>query len=217
MKIELKAARRGLTMIEVMAMIAVLGLLAALLLPALLPFHNGRMRVYCVNNLKQIGLAFKLWAGDNNDKYPMQVSVTNGGTMELVKSGVVYAHFLVMSNELATPKLVVCPEDKARTYAKSFDQNFSDRNVSYFVGVDADLTNPAMILAGDDNLTVGGTWTQRGLLALGTNAPVAWTAKRHVNCGNVVFADDSVQLLNTEQLRDVFARTGVATNRLAMP
>jgi hypothetical protein len=36
----------------------------------------------------------------------MQVSVTNGGTMELVNGGTVFEHFLVMSNELSTPKLL---------------------------------------------------------------------------------------------------------------
>ena len=204
-------------MIEVMVVIVVIAVLVVVFLPALARSRARVSRIGCVNCLKQVGIAFKVWGGDNNDKFPMQVSVTEGGTMELVKSGVVYMHFLVMSNELATPKVLVCPQDTTRTYAKSFDQNFSDRNVISFVGVDADPTNPAMILAGDDNLAVGGTWAKRGLLSLGTNAPVAWTAERHVNVGNVVMADDSVQQLTTQGLRELLVRTGVATNRLAIP
>jgi len=43
----------------------------------------------------------------------MQVSATNGGTMELVNSGVVWVHFAVMSNELNTPKYSL-PADKRR-------------------------------------------------------------------------------------------------------
>jgi len=44
-------------------------------------------RLACVNNLRQIGIAYRLWEGDNNGKYPMAVSVTNGGAMELVVTG----------------------------------------------------------------------------------------------------------------------------------
>jgi hypothetical protein len=45
---------------------------------------HKRQKIRCVNDLKQVGIAFRLWEGDNNDKYPMAVSVTNGGAMELI-------------------------------------------------------------------------------------------------------------------------------------
>jgi len=54
-------------------------------------------RIACLNNLKQIGLSYSAWAGDHNGKFPMDVSVTNGGVMELAATGNVAAVFQVMS------------------------------------------------------------------------------------------------------------------------
>jgi hypothetical protein len=84
-----------------------------------------------------VGLAFKTWALHNNDHFPMQVCVTNGGTMELVSAssvwplggtarlvnaGNVWPHFLVMSNELSTSSILFCPQEseKKRTKANTF-------------------------------------------------------------------------------------------------
>jgi competence protein ComGC len=101
----------GFRLSEAIVVAVVLAVLIACLLPALLASRRRPMTVSCANNVKQIGLAFRQWALDNNDKFPMQVPVANGGTMELVGSGVVYPHFRVMSNEFGTPKVLVCPED----------------------------------------------------------------------------------------------------------
>jgi hypothetical protein len=64
----------------------------------------------CINNLKQIGLGARLWANDNHDILPRD--------------------FLTMSNELNTPKILVCPSDEGRTRAIAWDQ-FGPANVSY--------------------------------------------------------------------------------------
>ncbi|HTJ00370.1 MAG TPA: hypothetical protein VL527_15935, partial [Dongiaceae bacterium] len=76
-------SKAALTLIEVLVVIGVLVVLAALILPALAKAHQKEARIQCVNNLKQIGLSFRLWSGDNDDKYPMQVSTATGGTREL--------------------------------------------------------------------------------------------------------------------------------------
>ena len=70
----------ALTLAEVVVVIAVLAVLAMLLLPRFDGGPHHAMRINCVSNLKQIGLSFRLWEGDNGDKYPMSVSVTNGGS-----------------------------------------------------------------------------------------------------------------------------------------
>src|SRR5664279_3853223 len=158
----------AMTLFEVGVVIAVLMIVVALLLPAILNSSHPS-RINCVSNLKQEGIAFRLWEGDNNDLYPMAVSVTNGGAMELIATGNVAACFQVMSNELSTPKILLCPEDTHRTYATSFSTGFSDANISYFVNPDAAEIYPQMILDGDDNLTIGGVPVKSGLLQLSTN------------------------------------------------
>src|SRR5258707_5813781 len=120
MKPSRKIGGRAFTVPELLIVVFTLFLLAALFVP-----HLGRQShcnggVRCVNNLKQIGLSFRTFALDNNDKFPMQVSVTNGGAMESIPLDWVYPHFQAMSNELSTPRILVCPQDLRRTNATSF-------------------------------------------------------------------------------------------------
>jgi prepilin-type processing-associated H-X9-DG protein len=46
---------------------------------------------------------------------------------------------------------------------------------------------------------------------------VSWTAELHVNQGNVLMADGSVQSFNQKSLQEAMINTGFATNRLAVP
>ena len=208
----------ALTVIEVLILVAVMSVLVAVFVPAMhAPRHSQcSMRINCSNNLKQIGLAFRCWSLDNNDRYPFQVPVTNGGTMELTDTGIASVHFQVMSNELSTPKILLCPVDTARTNAYSFGPNLNNWNISYFVGIEAAITNPAAFLCGDRNIT-NGLPLRGGILDLPANRPVGWTQRIHVNQGNVCFADGSVHQLTTAGLRQGLASTGMPTNCLAMP
>jgi len=230
MKTTLSHQERGFTLVDVLLMVAAFSILTFVFLPDLSRRRHTRCRMACSNNLKQIGLAFKVWALDNNDKFPMQVAVTNGGTMEFVDSGSVYVHFLVMSNELSTPRLLICPQetDSNRVAASTFSQNLSnsspntvpftnDNNVSYFVAVDAQETYPQMVLVGDGNISIDGRRATRGLNAIGTNRIVAWQKPRHDGFGNVGLADGSVQRFNAKWLTQLFRTTGAATNRIAFP
>jgi hypothetical protein len=207
-----------------------LSILAALLLPALDRSNARSSRIGCANNLKQVGLAFRTWALDNGDMYPMAVALTNGGTMELVDSGVVYRHFQVMSNELSTPKILVCPDDSTRPTSSTFDSTVpsgsantvpftNDANVSYFVGVDASASVPSMLLTGDANIAREGTVPRSGLQSFSRNSDLSWYRPQHDRGrkGNVGLADGSVQQVATPELRRLLLGTGVETNRLAIP
>ena len=217
------------TMIELLIVVACLGIVAALLLPVIARREARVSKVNCANNLKQLGVAFRTWALDNADKYPTQVSITNGGTMELIDSGTVYRHFQVMSNELSTPKILVCPYETrpessiATTFASSvlsrlpYSVPFTgDTNVSYFVGVDAVDTFPSMFLSGDANIGLDGAPPKAGLRSFGTNSNMSWFQPRHERKGNIALADGSVQAFNSLELRKALTASGV-TNRLAIP
>ena len=207
---------RAMTLTEVLVVIAVLVLLAALLLPALTAGRSKKLRIDCASNLKQVGLAFRLWAGDNNDGFPMRVSVTNGGAMEFALSGNVLPIFQVMSNGLNTPRLLVCPADKGRVAAKNWSE-LRGGNISYFISLGADETTPQMLLSGDSNLEVDGKPVGPGILNLSSTTAVGWTAARHNRCGNVALGDGSVQQFTTSGLRQALQQAGTATNRLAIP
>lgn len=206
-----------MTLVEVFVVIVIVGLFALMFFGV--PDHSKARacRVQCLNNLKQIGVAARVWEGDNGNTYPWQTPGTNGGTMDFVTGPNAWRHFQVMSNELSTPKILLCPvdDDQHTTQATNF-ANLSNSYISYFVGIDACETNAMMLLSGDHNLT-NGTPVRNGLLQLTTNDSSGWTAGMHNKVGNIAKADGSVQAVSSSGLRTIVENTGVATNRLQMP
>jgi hypothetical protein len=108
------------------------------------------------SNLTQIGIAFRLWEGDHNNQFPFNVSQAQGGTRELCepdsngfeKNSVPI--FMVMSNELGTTRILVCPNDKTKQAAADF-ASLTANNISYQLrtGPNVNENNPEEILAVD--------------------------------------------------------------------
>src|ERR1700685_4223602 len=104
-----KQRRRALTRTDALVLVV---LFAIILLWAIDnmggPVAKARaQQVNCINNLKQVSLACRISPPAQDDKYPMSVSVTNGGAMELIATGNVAGCFQVMSNELSTPRILI--------------------------------------------------------------------------------------------------------------
>jgi len=71
--------RSAFTLLELLVVVAIIAILAALLLPTLAAAKSKAKRVTCLNNLKQINLAVVLYAGDNQDTLPAEPNTTFGG------------------------------------------------------------------------------------------------------------------------------------------
>src|SRR5437868_15355734 len=99
--------RRGFTLIELLVVIAIVALLAALLLPALARAKEQARRIKCVSNVKQVSLAIKLFALEEDGYYPWHIVPGEGGTYGTL-AGDSWRDFLAVSNQLDTPKLLVC-------------------------------------------------------------------------------------------------------------
>ncbi len=190
----------GFTLIELLCVIAIIAILAALLLPAISQAKQRAKRVVCVNNLREIGLAFHIFANDHRGKLPMQVAPSEGGSAEFVQasessgnSHSAFRHFQTLANELATPRMLVCPTD-TRSPARDFPA-LNNEGVSYFANASAEHGKSTSVLAGDRNLTndLAGA---RDLLSLNANSYLRWTRELHRFKGNVLFGDGHVEELN---------------------
>jgi hypothetical protein len=187
-----------------------------MVLPPTTGGKSHALRIRCVNNLKQIALSTRVWGDDKGDKYPWSISETNGGTMEFTAGLNAWRHFQIMSNELSTPKALLCPSDALRSVAATNFTFLNNSNLSYFVGLDASEADPQGMLFGDSNIT-NGTPIKNGILELTTNRPAGWSDEIHHNVGNVTLSDGSVQQLSTTGLRFGIINAGVFTNHLQMP
>jgi prepilin-type N-terminal cleavage/methylation domain-containing protein/prepilin-type processing-associated H-X9-DG protein len=209
------------TLVELLCVMAIIAILAALMLPALDQSKARVKRVECVNNLHQLGMAFQMFMHEHDNKFPMAVPMAEGGSQEFVQNGYAvggefyfsYRHFQALSNELSSPAILICPADTRRPTT-----NFTvlqNSNVSYFVGVKATFANPDSVLAGDRNLTANSTPVP-SILRGETNSRLWWTRELHQFKGNVLFADGRVEEWNSAALATA-AGTQLAGADLFLP
>ena len=196
--------RHGFTLIELLVVIAIIAILASLLLPALAKSKAHAYRIKCINNMRQVGLASRLFSNDHGDKYPWQVSPGEGGSMDAANQQA-YWHYRALSNELVTPKILLCASDSGRSAATTFDVML-DAHLSYSVGYDAREEKPQSILAADRNTSdtangsTCGSFT--GAMASQINITTTWSSALHVNAGNLALGDGSTQKVTTQGLQN---------------
>ena len=118
------------TLIELLVVVAIIGILASLLMPSLQEAREKSKIAVCINNLKQVGTAAAIYAGDNDDWYAVNsgnwlttISNTSGRAVMMGK----YAE--VMDG----PEALYCPSMPARDISTANPRKFSrEHNVPLF-------------------------------------------------------------------------------------
>jgi prepilin-type N-terminal cleavage/methylation domain-containing protein len=85
MKTNLPCARSGFTLIELLTVIAIVGILAAILLPVTAKIREGAYASKSIGNLRQLGLAANLYATDSQGFFPSEVRVDSSGNPDYSK------------------------------------------------------------------------------------------------------------------------------------
>jgi hypothetical protein len=215
MKLLADTRNAAFTVGELFAVLVSVSVLILFLLHSITKCGGKGLRVKCTGGLKQLALGFQLWAEEHETGFPMEVSESKGGTRQAALAGKLLPNLLIISNQLRTPSILTCPEDRKRKPVTAFF-NLTALGVSYFLNVDAALTNQNHVIVGDRNLAMADSPVTPGLLKTTNANDLTWTKALHEHGGNVALVDGSAHQVTTKGLRNLLTLGG-PTNRLIIP
>lgn len=200
------------TRVECLCCLGAMLLLSCVVLPSLADNRSRSQQVLCIDNLRLIGRAVQVWEAENARVSPWKTVTTPEGTIP--RDAQAYMGFRMLSNELVTPKILVCPSDLTRI--KKVADNWStsanggygntagygDNATSYTVSYHAFFTEPNSLVSSDRNLRVdayvrdcvisrtAGSFAEMRVGAQPTGA--GWTNNVHGLSGNILTTDGRV-------------------------
>lgn len=182
------------TLVEMLVVIAVIGILAGLILPVLSKAQGKAKQIYCLNNLRQIGIAGRIAAQDHQDKIPAPA----GESSNMIWSGKGFHGWgaLIPKYLDGSPKVFFCPS--ARTFGKD------GTNGLHQVGQKGKLAYGSYYMRGfkqgaAKQFVAAGT--QALLSDFDTRYPMTeeqWFARNHETGKNVLRGDGGVEFVRAE-------------------
>ena len=217
-----RAWREAFTLIELLVVIAVIAILAAVLLPVLAKARAKSQSAYCLNNLKQLQLGWKLYEGDNNGWFPVNTSRLVSGVPESTSNSWVLGNAQYDTNTtnitagslyplVASLSVYHCPADQLIVKGSTSVQRLRSYSVEGWLGANFDYhdgwfwPDPRYAKTRDSTITWPGPadvfafiddnelTIDDGIFVLGTDEWYDYPADRHSQGANMSFLDGHVE------------------------
>jgi len=218
------------TRLEFTILLATFCLLALVVLPLLANTSMRSNQTSCLNNLRQIGVAFQAWGNDHDDRRPWVVSygppLNEGGTANHPLRNNIYIQYSCLSNYMA-PQLLIDPAEtnRSRRIASNWgvspdggflNPGFANNAVSYILGLHGTMLEANEILSGDRNLQFGSPAACSYGIVPVQNLESGqffrgWTNGVHGISGNVLISDGHVEYSSQSRLKAILEREDDAT------
>jgi prepilin-type N-terminal cleavage/methylation domain-containing protein len=111
--------RQAFTLVELLVVLAVIGLLAALLLPGISSATERARSIACLSNLKQVGIALRLYLDESQERFPV---MQNGGRNLPPLPGTGVRE--VLGGKLGNIRVLKCPSDREKWYEETGSSYF---------------------------------------------------------------------------------------------
>lgn len=125
--------RPGFTLIELMVVITIMSIMAAILLPVLARAREQARRSFCLNNMRQLGIIFRMYADENKEYFPPGADNAHWGEppllqidwdRQLIRNNWICEPTTLFPDYLASFDVLVCP---------SYGASMAENNMKWFV------------------------------------------------------------------------------------